>query len=406
VLAFSWRASRFIGDASGVDLPRPATGFVDSPWTHGALSGLGVVFTGYVAVAAFVGADLASNPTLGVFYVWLWVGMVPLSMLFGRIWTLISSMRTVHRGLSRLMGTAPASGPLRYPERLGCWPAALGLFGFVWLELVYPYSSTVSSVRIWCSFYAALMLVGSAVFGTRWFERADPFELYFSLIARLSPFGRRAGTGSIVVRHPLDNLDGTPQRGGLLAVVAVLLGSTAFDSFSTSTYWLQHAATSALTAEQLGTLVLLGFIAVVYVSFSLATMAAGGLTWRQRRELPNAMAHSLIPIVAGYIFAHYLSLLLEYGQQTLIYLSDPLQRGDDLLGLAGAEVNFFVSRHPTTLAVLKVYFIVLGHVLGVISAHDRTVRLLPRRHALSGQIALLVVMVGYTVGGLLLLFNA
>jgi len=95
------------------------------------------VFTGYVAVAAFVGADLASNPTLGVFYVWLWVGMVPLSMLFGRIWTLISPMRTVHRGLSRLMGTPPASGPLRYPERLGCWPAALGLFGFVWLELVY-----------------------------------------------------------------------------------------------------------------------------------------------------------------------------------------------------------------------------------------------------------------------------
>ena len=30
------------------------------------------------------------------------------------------------------------------------------------------------------------------------------------------------------------------------------------------------------------------------------------------------MAHSLIPIVIGYIFAHYLSYLVERGQQTII----------------------------------------------------------------------------------------
>ncbi len=48
----------------------------------------------------------------------------------------------------------------------------------------------------------------------------------------------------------------------------------------------------------------------------------------------------------------------------------------------------------------------IGHVLGVIAAHDRAVRLLPQRHVLAGQVALLAVMVGYTIGGLLLLFNA
>jgi len=63
------------------------------------------------------------------------------------------------------------------------------------------------------------------------------------------------------------------------------------------------------------------------------------------------------------------------------------------------------TTHPTALAVLKVGFVVLGHVLGVISAHDRSVRLLPARHAVAGQVALLAVMVGYTVGGLLLLFS-
>lgn len=123
--------------------------------------------------------------------------------------------------------TAAAKTPRHGPSgaRLGYWPAALGLFTFVWLELVYPYGGMVSSVRTWCLLYAAVMLLGSAVYGTRWFERADPFEVYFSLVARLSPFGRRAGTGNLVVRNPLENLDGVRVDYGLVGVVAVLLGS-------------------------------------------------------------------------------------------------------------------------------------------------------------------------------------
>ena len=40
----------------------------------------------------------------------------------------------------------------------------------------------------------------------------------------------------------------------------------------------------------------------------------------------------------------------------------------------------------------------------MISAHDRAVRLLPMTTAVRGQLPLLVVMIGYTVGGLVLLF--
>ena len=50
--------------------------------------------------------------------------------------------------------------------------------------------------------------------------------------------------------------------------------------------------------------------------------------------------------------------------------------------------------------------VVTGHVLGVIAAHDRAMRLLPRRHQLTGQLPLLFVMVFYTVSGLYLLFGA
>jgi hypothetical protein len=46
-----------------------------------------------------------------------------------------------------------------------------------------------------------------------------------------------------------------------------------------------------------------------------------------------------------------------------------------------------------------------GHVLGVIAAHDRSMKVLPERNRLTGQLPLLMVMVGYTVGGLYLLLT-
>jgi len=66
------------------------------------------------------------------------------------------------------------------------------------------------------------------------------------------------------------------------------------------------------------------------------------------------MAHSLIPIVIGYVFAHYLTHLIERGQQTVILL----------LGL-DAEVNYVLSLHPSLLATVKVGCVVAGHVAGV-----------------------------------------
>ncbi len=59
----------------------------------------------------------------------------------------------------------------------------------------------------------------------------------------------------------------------------------------------------------------------------------------------------------------------------------------------------------TLLAFLKVGVVVPGHVLAVIAAHDRALALLPKAHRLSGQLALLVLMVVYTFTGLFLLFS-
>jgi hypothetical protein len=61
---------------------------------------------------------------------------------------------------------------------------------------------------------------------------------------------------------------------------------------------------------------------------------------------------------------------------------------------------------PTFVACLQVTAIVTGHVLGIVHAHERALTLFDRRRAVRGQVPMLVVMVGYTCGGLLLLFSA
>ena len=249
------------------------------------------------------------------------------------------------------------------------------------------------------------MLVGAAIFGDEWFETADPFEVFSTLVGRLSVFGRTLD-GTLVLRSPLGNLDGVRVRPGLVAVVAVLFGSTAFDSFKDSNEWLRFTQSSTVSSTWLDLAALLAFCAGVGVTFSVATMATGVEHGLARRTLPDRFAHSVVPIIVGYLVAHYLSYFVEVGQQTVVQLSDPLSKGWNLLGTADLPVSYWLSEHPTFLAIVKVLAVVAGHVLGVIAAHDRAIKLLPRRHQLTGQLPLLLVMVFYTVTGLYLLFGA
>ncbi len=202
----------------------------------------------YVAAAAVFGKDLLINPFFGVFFVLLWVGIVPMSLLFGPFYKAISPVRTINALLARLSGSDPEVGLRDYPARLGYWPAAVGLFAFVWFELVYPFSTELGPARLWCAAYVGLMLIGGALFGNRFYENADPFEVYSSLVAHLSVWGRD-DEGHLVVRSPLANLDLTPVRNGLLAVCSVLLGSTAFDSFKDSGFWVRRVQTWNVDSE-------------------------------------------------------------------------------------------------------------------------------------------------------------
>jgi hypothetical protein len=405
VLALAWRTPRYDATTSGRPAPAWLIRTVDSAYVRGAVRALGLTFFLYVAWAALAGPDLVVNPTFGVVYVLLWVGLVPASLLFGSFYKAVSPVRTLHLLFSRLLGSDPGRGLYPLPRRLGYWAAALGLFAFVWLELVYPDKTYLTPVRLWFAVYVAVMLVGGAVFGSAWFARADPFEVFSTLVGHLSFFGRRED-GVLVLRSPLANLDAVAAGPGLVAVVSVLFGSTAFDSFHSSNTWLRFTQSTDLDVSWLNTLTLLGFCVVVGVSLTLATTAVQPREGVRRSDLPALFAHSVVPIIVGYMVAHYLSYFVETGQQTLIQLSDPMVSGANLLGTANWQVSYWLSLHPTFLAVTKVLAVVAGHVLGVVAAHDRAMKLLPKRHQLTGQLPLLLVMVFYTVTGLYLLFGA
>jgi hypothetical protein len=404
VLAVAWREPRYDAATSG----RPAPAWLDRLVSSRALAAtarvLGMAFFLYVAAAAVFGKDSLINPFLGTFYVLLWVGLVPASLLLGPFFRAVSPARTVAMLFAKVSGVPEGEGLYAYPARLGYWPAAAGLFAFVWLELVYPGSTDLGPVRLWAAAYLGIMLIGSAVWGTTFLARADPFEVYSSLVAKLSVWGRRDGV--LVLRSPLANLDTVVPRPGLVAVVGVLFGSTAFDSFRESTAWLKLVQSWSTSRVLPDTLALVAFSAGVALVLTVATMATGTTSRTPRRALPALFAHSVVPIVVGYVVAHYLTYFVEYGQQTLIQLSDPVSRGDDYLGTADLQVGYWLSTHPTFLAVTKVLAVALGHVVGVVAAHDRAIRLLPRRHQLTGQLPLLVAMVGFTIGGLYLLFAA
>jgi hypothetical protein len=405
VLALAWRRPRYDAAVQGRALPRAVAAVVGSTGFAVTLRVLGLVASGYVVWAAVLGKDLLTNPTFGVVYVLLWVGIVPASLLFGPFYRAVNPLRTLHLVLTRVTGGRPGEGIAVLPRWVGLWPAAVGLLAFVWLELVFPEATYLSPVRLWFAGYAAIVLVGAALFGDGWIERADPFEVFSTLVGHLSVFGRTAD-GHLVVRSPLANLDGVTARPGLVGVISVLFGSTAFDSFKDSNEWLRLTQSSSLSSTWLNFAALVGFCLVVAVTFSVATMSTGVVEGFDRRTLPDRFAHSVVPIIVGYMVAHYLSYFVEVGQQTLVQLSDPMSTGQDLLGTADLPVNLWISQHPTFLAVVKVLAVVAGHVLGVVAAHDRAIRLLPRRHQLTGQLPLLLVMVLYTVTGLYLLFGA
>lgn len=396
-LAAFWSQPRF-EVADGRPLAR-LTRFVDARPTRWLLKAAGLAALALLLGAAWFGnPEPTLNPAPTWLYVWIWVGIIPLSLICGPIWRLLNPLRTI-------AGLARHTSYRKLPDGIAYWAAVAGLAGFLWLELVYPDGSEPLVVAIFVSMYAVVNVAAGIVYGPAWFGVGDSFEVYAEVLGRLSPVGRGA-YGRLQLRNPLAGLATLPQQPGIVALLCLLLGSTAFDGISRWSAWTRRTGeldrTQHLVVYTLG---LIAAVAIVTGLFLLAARTTGSARIRPRvagaAGLPGAFVHSLVPIAIGYAVAHYFSFAMFQGQAGVLLATDPFGRGWDLLGTNGMRIDYaFLS--TGFIAGVQIGAIVLGHVLGVVSAHDRAAELFRRRELRQAQYPMLAAMVVFTAGGIAL----
>lgn len=392
LLAWAWRTPRLVAE-TGRPLPG-LTRVVDHVATRTAARLLVAAVWATALAALWFGADLYLNPVFGFVFAWVWVGLVPVSLLGGRVWAWASPLAWL-----------PRRGLLGAPDldRWGVWPAAVGLVAFAWLELVQPDRATLPVLRGWFIAWLVAVVGGALLWGRAWVGAADPFTAYASAVARASWLRRIEGVLCAV--NPLRGLLAGPAPAGLEAVVVVLLGSTAFDSFANTTGWIRAVQDSPVPGWAWATAGLLAMIAFVGLTYAAACAAMGRWTTLPAGALPRTMAPTVVPICVGYAVAHYFSLLVIEGQRTAIHFSDPLGRGWNLFGTAEMGINAALFEFPVVTALVQLVGIVGGHLGGILAAHEQSLRLLRPGARIRGQLPMLVVMVVYSCAGLVLLFS-
>jgi hypothetical protein len=349
-------------------------------------------------------------------YVVFWLGLVPLSIVLGDVWRVLSPWRALADAAvwvyERLGFEAR---PLAvYPERAGRWPAMALLFCFAALELAYSDPASPRALALAIGLYSYVTWFGMAAFGREtWLERGEAFAVYYGLLARVAPFGER--DGRLVVRWPFSGLAGAPSIPGTGAFVAVMLGTVGFDGFSRTSFWQQMLADAQSSyvlsdpnrADLIGVGINLGglvaAVCVVGIAYWAATAAAAS-TVDAPASLTRQFVYSLVPIALVYAVAHYFSLLVIQGQFLLPLSSDPFGYGWSLFGAVGRYTPNLAPISPNGIWYVQVGSLVAGHVAGLAIAHDRAVSLFRSREAaLRSQYAMLALMVVYTVTGLWLL---
>ncbi len=420
LLAIAWRRPKLQDDGW-----RPLPEGVSRPLTSRAVEvaggAIGVALLILVIYAGLFGTDsTTANIAPTLVYVAFWLGLVPVSVLFGDVFRVLNPWRAVGRatGWAFARMSPGTVAPLPYPPALGYWPAVLGLLAFGWLELVAPNGDRPVTVGIATLVYSTLTFSAMALFGSEaWCARGETFSVYFGLFARLSPWERRPhGLG---LRRPLAGLAQWSGGSGSIALLAAMIGIVSFDGLSAGQpfndaisaplAWLRQelgiAPSPALQLVFGAALALTTIAAGAFYRLGIATtpMARGA---RSRSRLAQAFVHTLVPIALAYVCAHYVSLLLFQGQALSYLASDPLGSGTDLLGTADLAIDYGLVG-AEVLWYLQVAFVVIGHVVALVLAHDRALVLFSdARAAVRSQYPLLIVMVGYTTFALWLLAQA
>ena len=418
-LAVLWPEPR-LQDGGFRPFPRALSAILLSRPVEIVCGAIGVFLLGITIWSGLSGVQAATANFAPVFvFVVFWLGLVPVSVLFGDVFRAFNPWRAVGRAFAWVGQTAargPLPAPLRYPERLGHWPAVVGLLAFAILELVVSGGDRPENVAIAALIYSGATFVGMALYGVdAWARRGEAFGVYFNLFSRISPIARKGDRFGL--RRPLSGLSGVGSRPGTVALLAVMIGAVSFDGASEAPLWTNIAPEIAEFFRGLGlsqetaleATTLIGLIAAIGIVFGFYRLGVAGARTvggsLPAGALARAFVSSLVPIAFAYVAAHYLTQLL-YQEQAIIELSsspfgflasNPLgESGTDLFGTADEPIDYSVIG-ATTAWYYQVGFVILGHVAGLTVAHDKALTLYDKaRLAVRSQYWMLIVMVGFT----------
>ncbi|MCB0862066.1 MAG: fenitrothion hydrolase [Solirubrobacterales bacterium] len=386
---------------------------------------LGLFLLGVAIYSGFEGTEAPDrNVTLTLLFVTAWLGFPVLEVLIGNLFPAFNPWNAVAAPVGwawrKVTGAAPRH--LQYPASLGRWPAAIALFLFVWMELVYGEGSGVAvgvspeSVAQAAVFYSIYTLVMVGLFGREtWFRNGEVFSVYFGMFGTLGKFevrGRELG-----IRRFLSGASSwVAGIHGSVALVICSIGTTTFDGASEGVFkngiqWLidrcadigLNPTASVRTSMTIFMLLSIAIVALVYLAGVRGMSTVPGAP--DRWTLWRTFAHALIPIAFAYLLAHYFSLFFFQEQAQFTYLlSDPLGTGTtDLFGTASYGVDYNAISNQLVWYV-QVGALVCGHVAGLVLAHDRAITIWKDyRIAARSQYWMLAVMVAFTCFGLFLL---
>ena len=364
---------------------------------------IGVAIFLAVVYAGLAGTDIPTDnlaPT--AVYVLFWVGIPVVSLLLGDVFRHFNPWRAIGRAggwLVKRLGGEDAAEPLPYPERLGRWPAVAGLAIFAAVELCWRDGNDPQALAVLALAYLVAQLVGMGLYGVEpWSRCGDAFGVYFGFIGSLSPLSRRRAP-QIDHRVP-----------GTAALLVVAIGSTMFDGAKEGPVFgdiapdLQDFFTGLGLSKgaALEVAFLVGLLASLALVAAIYRLGVAGMRWFRGApdHVAGHFAHTLIPIAAAYVIAHYFSLLAYQGQAAWALASDPLGEGSDLFGTAGHRIDYGVVS-TTAIWYVQVAALVIGHVAGLVLAHDRAIALwTDLKAAMRSQLAMLGVMVAFTCLGL------
>ena len=424
VLSVAWHRSRFEESEW-----RPVSGWLSraivNPVTEALAGALGVFLLGVVIWAGLKGTEAPDrNFALTFVFYTTWIGTVFASVIFGDVFRAFNPWRAIGRavgGVFRLVAGQAQPPPLRYPERLGRWPAVLAIAGFVVLELVFGASGfgtlpglTPHRVAVATIIYTVYTLIAMTLFGREeWLERGEGFSVYFGMFSTLS--GLEVRDRVLGTRKPLTAATRWVDSPGSVAMILLAIGATTFDGAAegvlstpiTNFFNTLHDAglgpAFALRLDQ-------GLFFALTLAFVFGLFWAGiyGMhTVREEistRRLGELFGHAFIPIALAYVTAHYLSAFVDQEQaQFGFLLSDPLGNGSDYFGTAQNGINYGVIS-ATAVWYIQVAALVTGHVIALVLGHDRALKVYgDTRTAARSQYWMLALMVAFTSLGLYLL---